>query len=89
MSDGKQTRLQFTKAEKRAMAGETTRFAAADQRKRKAARDAKTRRRKDCGPAARKAIARPQRVGDGLEGKDALRLARCPGRVPNCLSRQP
>lgn len=71
MSDGKQTRLQFTKAEKRAMAG-----------------DAKTKRLRACGSQG--AIARPERVGDGLEGKDALhRLARCPGKVPNCLSRQP
>jgi hypothetical protein len=44
MSDGKQTRVQFTKAEKRVMAEETTRFAAADQLKRKAERDAKTER---------------------------------------------
>lgn len=42
MSEEKKTRVQFTKAEKRALAEETTKFAMSDQAKRKAERDEKT-----------------------------------------------
>ena len=44
MSDEKQKRFQHTKAEKRVLAEETTRFAMSDELKRKHERDVKTER---------------------------------------------
>lgn len=42
MSEEKKPRIQFTKAQKRDLAEETTKFAFGDELKRKAERDAKT-----------------------------------------------
>jgi len=44
MSEEKQKRMQFTKAEKRALAEQTTQVALNDEQRRKAERDAKTER---------------------------------------------